>query len=108
MAQKIETLESYLKEKEDRLSKEQNMTANQIEAQLERFNTERKELFAKIEQLNSVLTTKDRELTIVKNKFESTIEDADKKKKVLDEAKNEFQAEKQKLNEKIEQLRQKN
>jgi chromosome segregation ATPase len=78
------------------------MTANQIEAQLERFNTERKELFAKIEQLNSVLTTKDRELTIVKNKFESTIEDADKRKKVLDEAKSEFQAEKQKLNEKIE------
>jgi len=32
MAQKIETLEAYLKEKEDRLSKEQNMTASQMEA----------------------------------------------------------------------------
>ncbi len=90
MAQKIETLEAYLKEKEERLQKDQSMTASQMEAQLERFNTERKELFAKIEQLNSVLTTKDRELTIVKNKFESTIEDADKRKKALDELKSEF------------------
>lgn len=32
MSQKIETLEAYLREKEDRLSKEQNMTASQIEA----------------------------------------------------------------------------
>jgi hypothetical protein len=49
MCQKIETLESYLKEKEERLSKEQSITASQIEGQMERFNTERKELFVKIE-----------------------------------------------------------
>jgi hypothetical protein len=41
-----------LREKEERLSKEQTMTASQMEAQMERFNTERKELFAKIETLN--------------------------------------------------------
>lgn len=87
MIQKIDTLESYLREKEERLSKEQTMTASQMEAQMERFNTERKELFAKIETLNHTLTVKDRELTVVKNKFETQIEDLDKKKKSLDDLK---------------------
>ena len=71
MTQKIDTLESYLREKEERLSKEQTMTASQMEAQMERFNTERKELFTKIETLNQTLTVKDRELTVIKNKFET-------------------------------------
>lgn len=81
MTQKIETLESYLKEKEERLSKEQSLTASQMEAQLERFNTERKELFTKIENLNSTLTSKDRELTIVKNKYDSQIDEIEKKRR---------------------------
>jgi hypothetical protein len=102
MAQKIETLESYLKEKEERLSKEQTMTASQMETQLERFNTERKELFTKIEQLNMAITSKDRELTILRNKFESAIEETEKRKKQVEEQKQEFAAEKTKLNEKIE------
>jgi predicted nucleic acid-binding Zn-ribbon protein len=76
-----------------------------MEAQLERFNTERKELFTKIETLNTTLTSKDRELTIVKNKYESQIEEIEKKKKNLDEMKAEMTGEKQKLNEKIESLR---
>lgn len=84
------------------------MTASQMDAQLERFNNERKEHLAKIEQLNSSLNMKERELTILKNKLEGSIDDADKKKKVLDEQRNEFIAEKNKLNEKIEQLRLKN
>lgn len=87
MTQKIDTLESYLREKEERLSKEQTMTASQMEAQMERFNNERKELFNKIETLNQTLTTKDRELTVIKNKFETQIEDLDKKKKIVDELK---------------------
>ena len=61
------------------------MTASQMEAQLERFNTERKELFTKVESLNTTLTNKDRELTIVKNRLETAVEEAEKKKKVLDE-----------------------
>ena len=89
MIQKIDTLESYLREKEERLSKEQTMTASQMEAQMERFNTERKELFAKIETLNHTLTVKDRELSVIKNKFETQIEDLDKKKKSLDDLKGE-------------------
>lgn len=84
------------------------MTASQMEAQLERFNTERKELFIKVETLNQTLTHKDRELNIVKNKFETAIEEADKRKKALEEFRQEAQVEKTKLNEKIEQLRQKN
>ena len=87
MQQKIETRESYLREMEERLSKEQSITATQMEGQMERFNTERKELFAKIETLNQTLTNKERELTILKNKLESAIEDADKKKKSVDEVK---------------------
>jgi len=55
--------------------------------------------------LNQSLTSKDRELTVVKNKYESNIEDTEKRKKALDEAKNEYNAEKAKLNEKIEHLR---
>lgn len=78
------------------------MTASQIDAQFERFNIERKELFSKIETINQSLTNKDRELTIIKNKLESAIEEADKRKKQLDEAKQEFSAEKTKLNEKID------
>jgi hypothetical protein len=56
---------------------------------MERFNTERKELFTKIETLNHTLTAKDRELTVIKNKFETQIEELDKRKKVVDELKSE-------------------
>jgi hypothetical protein len=52
--------------------------------------------------LNVSLTQKDRELTIVKNKFETAIEEADKKKKLYEELKSEIGDEKLKLNEKIE------
>jgi uncharacterized coiled-coil DUF342 family protein len=108
MTQKIDTLESYLREKEERLSKEQTMTASQMDSQMERFNTERKELFTKIETLNQTLTSKDRELTVIKNKYETYIEELDKKKKAIDELKQENVVEKQKLNEKVESLRAKN
>ena len=65
------------------------MTQAQMEAQLERFNTERKELFTKIETLNSQLTAKDRELTVLKNKHEALAEDAEKKRKMAEEIKTE-------------------
>lgn len=91
-----------MREKEERLSKEQTMTASQMEAQLERFNTERKELFAKIETLNQTLTVKDRELTVIKNKYETYGEELEKKKRAVDDLKQESVSEKQKLNEKIE------
>lgn len=74
---------------------------------MERFNTERREHLAKIDSLNTQLTQKERELTLVKNKLETAIEDTDKKKKALEEIKTEYTQEKNKLNEKIEQLRQK-
>ena len=51
-----------------------------MEAQLERFNTERKELFTKIDTLNTNLNSKDREFTIIKNKYEALLEDNEKKK----------------------------
>jgi regulator of replication initiation timing len=73
-----------------------------MDHQLERFNNERKELFNKVELLNTNLTNKDRELTLVKNKLETAIEEADKKKKVIEEYKQEYQIEKNKLTDKIE------
>lgn len=51
------------------------------------------------------MSAKDRELTIVKNKYETAIEDLDKKKKAIDEVRTEMNLEKAKLNEKIESLR---
>ena len=75
---------------------------------MERFNNERKELFTKIETLNTSLNQKDREFTTIKNKYDSMLEDTEKKKSQLEEIKQEFLAERAKLNEKVESLRAKN
>ena len=108
LAQRVETLEAYLREKEDRLSKEHSQTAAQLDSQLERFNSERKELFAKIDSLNVTLTAKDRELSIHKSKVESLTEDLEKRRRQLEEYRSELSGERAKLNEKIETLRTKN
>lgn len=79
-----------------------------MDSQLERFNTERKELFTKIEVLNQNISLKDRELTLYKNKYETSVEELDKRKRGVDEIKLELNQEKNKLVEKIEQLRLKN
>ena len=47
-------------------------------------------MFAKIELLNQNLTNKDRELTIIRNKLETSVEDAEKRKKGLEEYRLEF------------------
>ena len=62
----------------------------------------------KIDLLNVTMTTKDRELSVIKNKLESLTEEVDKKKKQLDLQRQELTAEKQKLNDKIDALRSKN
>lgn len=62
----------------------------------------------KIESFSKSISTKDREVTIMKSKFDSMTEEVEKKKKVMDDIRNEYAQEKEKLNEKIEQLRQKN
>ena len=90
LTQKVETLENYLKEKEERLSKEQSQSASQIELQLEKFNQERREMFDKIEKLNASITTKDREISILKNKMDHASEEADRKKKALEEGRQDF------------------
>lgn len=74
---------------------------------MERFQTERKEMMDKIEANSKSMSNKDRELTIMKSKYESMVEELSKKKKINDELKNDYTNEKEKLNEKIEQLRQK-
>lgn len=74
---------------------------------MERFQTERKEMMDKIEANSKSMSNKDRELTIMKSKYESMVEELSKKKKINDELKNDYTTEKEKLNEKIEQLRQK-
>ncbi len=41
-----------------------------MEAQIERFNTERKEMSAKIDQLNHSVNSKERDLTLIKGKYD--------------------------------------
>ncbi len=69
---------------------------------MERFNTERKELFAKIESLNHGISVKDRELTLYKSKYETAVEELEKRKRGIDEVKAELNGEKNKLIERIE------
>lgn len=64
IVQRCDQLEAYAREKEDRLNKEQQMISGQIEAQIERFNQERKEMFSKIDTLTMAVTAKDRDLTL--------------------------------------------
>lgn len=56
----------------------------------------------KIESFSKSISTKDREVTIMKSKFDSMTEEVEKKKKVMDDIRNEYAQEKEKLNEKIE------
>lgn len=56
----------------------------------------------KIEANSKSMSNKDRELTIMKSKYESMVEELSKKKKINDELKNDYTNEKEKLNEKIE------
>lgn len=44
----------------------------------------------KIESTSTQLSNKDREIAMLKSKLESSIEDQDKRKKTLDEAKSEM------------------
>jgi len=62
-------------------------------------------LLAKLETLGTSLSSKDREIAMLSSKLESHSEDNDKRKKYLDDAKNELSIERAKWNEKIEQLR---
>jgi hypothetical protein len=56
----------------------------------------------KIENFSKTMSTKDREVTIMRSKYESMNEEVSKKKKVMDDLKNEYVGEKDKLNEKID------
>lgn len=61
-----------------------------MDQQLEKFTVERKELLNKIETYISSISSKDREISILRNKLESQIEDLEKKKKYQDEIKSEL------------------
>ena len=65
-------------------------------------------MIAKIEGNSGVMSQKDREITLLKTKLESHLEDLEKKKKGSEDLKQEINQEKQKLNDKIESLRTKN
>ena len=67
--QKIETLESYLKEAKNNLSELNSTHSQSIEQQIESFNKERATLLEKVEKLASDLSNKDREYTALKYKI---------------------------------------
>ncbi len=77
-----------------------------MEAQIERFNTERKEMSVKIDQLNHSVNSKERDLTVIKAKYDQLQEDHDKRRVLLDTLRLEFTTERQKLLDKIDILRQ--
>ena len=76
-----------------------------MEAQIERFNNERKEMAAKIDQLTQSVISKERNLTVTKAKYDQLQEDHDKKRSLLDTLRKEFTVERQKLLDKIDTLR---
>ena len=65
--QQIESLEKYLAETKESLSKMQSLQSAQIEQQLDKFNEERKELIAKIEKQTGDMTRKERQITTLEN-----------------------------------------
>lgn len=57
------------------------MISIQIDAQIERFNQERKELFTKIDGLTMSVTAKDRDLTLAQNRLETLQEEVERRRR---------------------------
>lgn len=57
----------------------------------------------KIDTFNKMISQKDREVTLMKSKLDSLTEETEKKKKILDDTRAEFNQERDKLLEKVEQ-----
>ena len=53
----------------------------------DRFSKERREFNDKLEQQNRILTQKDREIAVLKNRSEQSVTELEKKNQVLDELK---------------------
>ena len=106
--QKIETLESYLKEAKSNLSELNSTHSQSIEQQIESFNKERATLLEKVEKLASDLSNKDREYTAIKYKAETLENTAAANKKELEEIRVEFDSQKSGLTAKIDQYKQQN
>ncbi len=87
--QQIESLEKYLQETKDSLNKIQSMSNSHFEQQLDKFNEERKELLAKIEQLTGDITKKERVITTLENQKESLQHQMQSRDKALSEAQKE-------------------
>lgn len=56
----------------------------------------------KIDTFNKMISQKDREVTLMKSKLDSLTEECEKKKKIIDDSRAEFNQEKDKLIEKVE------
>jgi predicted nucleic acid-binding Zn-ribbon protein len=76
-----------------------------MDAQLDRFANVRREMEAKIELLNVQATSKDREIAIIRSKLETATEEADKRRRQLEDSRLEASVERLKLSEKIDALR---
>lgn len=62
----------------------------------------------KIDELNTTLAGKDKELTLVKQKLEHTVEELERKKQLIEDSKSDQTNEKGKFQSKIENLRNEN
>ena len=69
--QKIESLEKYLAETKESLSKIQSTNSTVMEQQMDRFKEERRELLDKLEKATAEMTKKERLITTLENQKES-------------------------------------
>lgn len=85
----------------------QELLNENLETQKQGFQLEKKELIDKIESLQAKISEKERELTHIQHNQDNISSKAKSKEQELTEIKQEFLVEKTKLNEKIDELRDK-
>lgn len=91
LEQKLQNLETQMKEKDAQLNKEQSSSAEQIEKQLTKFADERKEMMTKVDALTLQLSHKEREVVTLSNKYDHIDEETSKKLEELVSEKSEFE-----------------
>ena len=84
------------------------MSSDAMEAQLDRFKTERTEMINKIDQLNSRINSKDKQISTLESHKESLSNQMSAKEKIISEIRTEISSEKGDNDSKLEALRAKN
>lgn len=70
--EKVKTLEAYLKEMKNSLQRQQSLSSEAMEKQMQRFNEERRELIEKVESQSKEIAVKERELAQTQAKWDTS------------------------------------